>query len=241
MKWSADLCQKTIFWLNDMTDTDKSIIARIITRTLIEQKRLAANFFFSRDRDDLSHIDRLFSIVAIQLIATSSRLKHYICEAIAQNDSISRQSMRDQWTKLVYQPLLRLGGDSRSPLILILVIDALDECGRQEDIRTLLQLLTEVRDLKNVQFRVLVISRLEIPICLGFRVISESMHEDFVLHEISATVIRHDITVFLRYELDQIKEEVSISFDWSDEQKLELLVKRLDSLFIYAVTVYRFI
>ena len=241
MKWSADSCQKTIFWLNGMAGTGKSTIARTITRTLTEQKRLAANFFFSRGRGDLSHTGRLFSTVAIQLAATSPRLKHYICEAIAQNDSISRQSMRDQWTKLVYQPLLRLGGDPRSPLILVLVIDALDECGRQEDIRTLLQLLTEARNLKNVQFRVLVTSRPEIPICLGFRAISGSVHEDFVLHEISAAVIRHDITVFLRHELGQIKEEVSIPFDWPGEQKLELLVERSGSLFIYAATVCRFI
>ncbi len=241
MKWSADPCQKTIFWLNGMAGTGKSTIARTITRTLTEQKRLAANFFFSRGRGDLSHTGRLFSTVAIQLAATSPRLKHYICEAIAQNDSISRQSMRDQWTKLVYQPLLRLGGDPRSPLILVLVIDALDECERQEDIRTLLQLLTEARNLKNVQFRVLVTSRPEIPICLGFRAISGSVHEDFVLHEISAAVIRHDITVFLRHELGQIKEEVSIPFDWPGEQKLELLVERSGSLFIYAATVCRFI
>ena len=79
---------------------------------------------------------KLLSTVAIQLAATSKRLKQYICEAIAQNDSISRQSMRDQWTKLVYQPLLKLEGDIRSPLILVFVIDALDECGHQQDIQT---------------------------------------------------------------------------------------------------------
>ena len=78
MKWSVDLCQKTIFWLNAMADTGKSTVARTITRTLTEQKRLAANFFFSRGRGDLSHTGRLFSTVAIQLAATSPRLKHYI-------------------------------------------------------------------------------------------------------------------------------------------------------------------
>ena len=45
-KWSVDPCEKTIFWLNGMAGTRKSIIS--ITRTLIEQDRLATNFFFSR-------------------------------------------------------------------------------------------------------------------------------------------------------------------------------------------------
>ena len=241
MKWSADPNEKTIFWLNGMAGTGKSTIARTITRTLTERKRLAANFFFSKGRGDLSHTGKLFSTVAIQLAATSRRLKRYICEAIAQNDSISRRSMRDQWTKLVYQPLLKLEGDPQSPLILVFVIDALDECGCQQDIRTLLQLLTEARDLKNVQFRVLITSRPEIPIRLGFRAISGSVHKDFVLHEISAAVVHHDITVFLRHELDKIKEEFPLPFDWPGKQKLELLVERSGSLFIYAATVCRFI
>lgn len=43
------------------------------------------------------------------------------------------------------------------------------------------------------------------------------MHKDFILYKISATVIRHDITIFLRYELNKIKEKVSISFDWPSE------------------------
>ena len=79
MKWSTDPYQKTIFWLNGMAGTGKSTIARTITRILTEQKRLAVNFFFSRGRGDLSHTGKLFSTVAIQLAATSKRLKHYIC------------------------------------------------------------------------------------------------------------------------------------------------------------------
>lgn len=65
MKWSADPYEKTIFRLNGMAGTGKSTIARTITRTLTEQDRLAANFFFSRGRGDLSHTGRLFSTVAI--------------------------------------------------------------------------------------------------------------------------------------------------------------------------------
>lgn len=96
MKWNADLYQKIIFWLNNMIDTNKFIIARIITRIFIEKKRFIANFFFSKDRGDFNYIDKFFNIVAIQLMIISSRLKHYVYETIVQNKNISRQSMRDQ-------------------------------------------------------------------------------------------------------------------------------------------------
>lgn len=48
ISWSAEPCQRTIFWLSGMAGTGKSTIARTITRSLAGQKRLAANFFFSR-------------------------------------------------------------------------------------------------------------------------------------------------------------------------------------------------
>lgn len=149
--------------------------------------------------------------------------------------------MRDQWTKLVYQPLLRLGRSIQSPLIIVLVVDALDECSQQQDIRILLQLLTEAKNLENLQLRVLVTSRPETSIDLGFRNMSGSMHEDFVLHNIPRDVIRHDIAVFLRHELDKIKDERLLPIDWPGEKKVQLLVERSGELFIYAATVCRFI
>lgn len=74
LEWSADPCHKSIFWLNGMAGTGKSTIARTVARTLTEQKRLAANFFFSRGRGDLSHAGKLLSTIAVQLAATSPTL-----------------------------------------------------------------------------------------------------------------------------------------------------------------------
>ena len=149
--------------------------------------------------------------------------------------------MRDQWTKLIHQPLMKLSGDPQSPLSFVAVIDALDECGRQEDILSLLQLLREVKDLRTVQLRVLVTSRPETPIQLGFHAIPEDMHEDFKLHTISPAVVRHDIAIFLRHELYEIGKSRSLPLDWPGEQKLEIHVGRSHGLFIYAATVCRFV
>ena len=241
LEWSADPRHKSIFWLNGMAGTGKSTIARTIARTLTEQKRLAANFFFSRGRGDLSHAGKLLSTIAVQLAATSPTLKHYICEAISENSDVIRQSMRDQWTQLIYKPLSRLEGDSQSLLIIVFVFDALDECGPQDDIRKLIQLLAETKHLVAVQFRALVTSRPEIPIRLGFRAISENLHEDFVLHNIAPPVVQHDIEIFLRHEINIIRDEHLLPSDWPINEKFDLLVERCVGLFIYAATVCRFI
>ena len=241
MEWSADPRQKSIFWLSGMAGTGKSTIARTIIRTLIEQKRFAASFFFSRGQGDLNHTGKLFSTIAKQLAATSQTLRGYICEAIAEHENISHQSMRDQWTKLIYHPLTRLNCAPQPPPILVLVIDALDECGRQEDILILLQLLREVKHLRTIQLRVLVTSRPETPIRLGFHAIPRDVYKEFKLHAISPAVVRHDIAIFLRHELNKIGEGRSLPLDWPGEQKLDILVGRSSGLFIYAATVCRFV
>ncbi|MCJ1423271.1 hypothetical protein MMC29_001153 [Sticta canariensis] len=181
--------KKGIFWLNGMAGTGKSTMARTTARTFTKQKRLAANCFFSRGWGDLSNTGKLLSTIAIQLAATSLMLKGYICEAIAEHENVNRQSLREQWTNLIYQPLSRVRSKSKSPLVLVFVFDALDECGRQEDIRTLLRLLAETEKLEAVKLRVLVTSRPELAIQLGFRAIWGDTHENFVLHNIASPVI----------------------------------------------------
>ena len=59
----------------------------------------------------------------------------------------------------------------------------------------------------------LIINKLKILIRFRFRVISKSIYKDFILYEISAIVIRHDIIIFLRHKLNKIKEKFSLPFN----------------------------
>lgn len=133
--------------------------------------------------------------------------------------------MRDQWTELIYKPLSRLKGGSQSPLIIVFVFDALDECGPQDDIRKLIQLLAETKHLVAVQFRALVTSRPEIPIQLGFRAISGKLHEDFVLHNIAPPVVQHDIEIFLRHEIKVIRDDTCFRLIGQLRKSLIFLLK----------------
>lgn len=133
---------------------------------------LWSKLFFYRGRGDLSYARKLLSTIAIQLAATFRPLKNYICEAIAEEDGVERQNMHDQWKKSIYQPISNSSGNRDNlepPLILVFVFDALKECGDQENIQNLLQLLSESKGLAAVQPRVLVTSRPKIPIRLDFR------------------------------------------------------------------------
>lgn len=74
----------------------------------------------------------------------------------------AEQTLQDQWTQLVIQPLSRYNerGDSRTFLV---VVDTLDE--REEgSIGILLPLLPQKSGCKNTRVRILVTSRPETPI-----------------------------------------------------------------------------
>jgi hypothetical protein len=224
-----------------MAGMGKSTIARTVAREFRDQNRLGASFFFSRGGGDLSNARQFFAILARQL-AKKSYIKRYICEAIAKDDDIAQQGLSNQWKYLVLQPLKEVKADELQYPNLVLVIDALDECENQDDVRLILHLLAEAKELKAVHLRILVSSRPEYHVRLGLNNISPGVREDFNLHDISQSVVEQkDISVFIGHEMAQIQKEHQLSADWPDTQSVELIVQRASGLFIYAATVCRFI
>ncbi|KAH0566491.1 hypothetical protein GP486_000109 [Trichoglossum hirsutum] len=239
--WAADADDKCIFWLNGMAGTGKSTIARTVAREFRDQNCLGASFFFSRGGGDLSSAHRFFSTLAIQLANTSPIIKRYICEAIAKDSDVAQQGLSNQWRRLIFQPLSRLNGGQSQCSTLVLVIDALDECESQDDVQLILQLLTEAKELKTTHLRVLITSRPELPIRLRFRDISSTIHQDFILHDISKSIVDQDISDFLKYELGRVRKEHNLVTGWPSDQSIKCLVDRASGLFIYAATICRFI
>ncbi|SLM34688.1 P-loop containing nucleoside triphosphate hydrolase [Lasallia pustulata] len=239
--WADGKDGRFIYWLNGLAGTGKSTIARTVARKYFENGQLGASFFFSRGGGDVGHASKFFTTIAVQLARKSQSLQRYIGDAVRKNADIATQSLGDQWRQVVLGPLSKLSGDSY-PSSYILVIDALDECDNDEDILTILKLLAEAQTLRTVRLRVLLTSRPEIPIRHGFYQIPETEHQDFVLHHISPSIIDHDITIFLKYNLGLIgQRKPSLSASWPGEETVNQLVQIANGLFIWAATACRFI
>jgi hypothetical protein len=245
MAWADTSDERCIFWLNGMAGTGKSTIARTIARTYYEQGRLGASFFFSRGGGDVSHSGRFFTSIAVQLADMSAALKRAIWEAVARRRNIANQTLQDQWNQLIVEPLSKLQFSSiQAPWIL--VVDALDECEGENDSRAILQLFTEARSLVGIRLRVLVTSRPETPIRLGFSTMPAMVHYDLVLHDVCRNTMIHDLSVFFRDELGKIRADFEadfgkLPFDWPGDDIVDSLIHKADGLFIYAATVCRFI
>ncbi|KAN0089845.1 WD40-repeat-containing domain protein [Hyaloscypha variabilis] len=234
--------EASIFWLNGFAGTGKSTIARTVARKYDKERRLGASFFFVKGGGDVGGASKLFATIATQLARRVPNLRPHICDAVVKHKDICNQSLRDQWARLVLEPLSKLKTDGHEgQSFYVLVIDALDECSEENNLRIIPQLLAEARSLKNMRLRIFLTSRPEVPIRHGFLQILGTEHQDFILHSISPPIIDQDIRIFLKHDLRLIAQERSLGPDWPSDEAIGLLVQRASGLFIWAATACRFI
>jgi hypothetical protein len=238
--WAEGQDERCIFWLSGLAGTGKSTIARTVARSYHDKQRLAASFFFSRGGGEVGHARRFVTSITVQLAHNVPASRQHICDAIAGRSDIASQSLRDQWHHLVLRPLLKLDNHD-CPASFVLVVDALDECDDDNNIRIIVQLLAEARSLARVRLRVLLTSRPEVPIRHGFYEVPDAGHQDFVLHNISPPIVDHDITLFLEYNLHLIARERCLRAGWPGAEIIVQLVQNASGLFIWAATACRFI
>ncbi|KAF5984577.1 vegetative incompatibility protein het-E-1 [Fusarium bulbicola] len=233
--------KKCGFWLNGLAGTGKSTIARTIARIFYNQGRLGGSFFFSKGGGEISKASKLATTLAGQLAAAMSEPRRYICEAIGNREDIIQQSFRDQWKQLIIDPLSRISAHSaESPILL--VIDALDECDDENDIRSIIRILASASGLNNLKLRILITSRPETPIRHGFNRMMESEREVFILQEIPPDVVNQHLRTFFNDQFRKLREErESDDDDWPDNRSIGRLVENASGLFIWAATACRFI
>ncbi|KAE8397387.1 hypothetical protein BDV37DRAFT_289476 [Aspergillus pseudonomiae] len=237
LEWAESPEGKCIFWLNGMAGTGKSTIARTVAESFQNQGLLGASFFFKRGEADRGNAKYLISTITRQLVTRHRRLVPDVLNAIKNDPNIASKFLSEQFDKLLYQPLLRLCPHQSTTIVI--VIDALDECDREDDIQVILRHLFKLQAIKSVHLRVFLTSRPELPIRHGFK--QDTNHQDLVLHQLPAPVIEHDIRVFLEYKLSNIRDERALSPNWPGKESIEKLVKMAVPLFIFAATLCRFV
>ncbi|KAI9774719.1 MAG: hypothetical protein M1839_001680 [Geoglossum umbratile] len=260
--WAEDPHGEHIFWLKGMAGTGKSTISRssqlppvatpqalfnTVAQSLEEKGRLGASFSFKRGEGDRGNASKFFTTIAAQLANSVPGLATSIARAIDDDPAIPERDLKKQVERLIRQPLSEMVYAPRQTATLVIVIDALDQCEREKDIREILRLLGQAKDVLPTRLRIFVTSRPELPIRLGFAEMSEGRHQDLVLHEVPKAAIEHDISTYLRHEFARIRAENSrkslykLSADWPGDENIQTLVEMAVPLFIFAATVCRFV
>lgn len=239
--WANSKDGKPIFWLSGMAGTGKSTIARTAAQSFAKSGQLGASFFFKKGEGERGNASRFFSTIAADLVAREPGMLPGIRKALDEDSALSQRALRDQFEKLILHPLLGVQQTQSTTHACVIVIDALDECEREEDIQAILQLLTRTKDMPLVSLRVLVTSRPELHIRLGFKQMPNGSYQDLVLHEVAKNTIEHDIRLFYEHELSAIRQARMLSPDWPTTGQIQALVELAVPLFIFAATVCRYI
>ena len=248
MQWAKNPDSKSVYWLCGMAGTGKSTISRSLASRLNEIGRLGASFFFKRNERDRDVSAKLFTTIAFQLAEKRSTFASKIKKILDASPSIGTKSIKQQFEELILDPLSDLVSTNSTPIPSIIVLDALDECElgekANEQARLVIGLLART---KNLGLKVFVTSRPELPFRLGFASIKDQ-YQDTILHELPKTVVRQDISTFLRHEFKRIYMDYVSSLQgadwpstWPSTSQLERLVNIAVPLFIVAATICRFV
>ncbi|KAJ5501965.1 hypothetical protein N7463_004839 [Penicillium fimorum] len=236
--WATHPDKKPVFWLQGMAGTGKSTVSRTVARWLDNEGLLGGSFFFKKGGTDREDAKRLFTTLTKQILERLPHLQEPVKRAIKETRGIGSNNPQEQFDELLFKPLKNLDLGLKSPLILVVVIDALDECQVPADIAAFFSTLPKLSDLKHVRLRFFITSRPEPTVIKGFRPID---NDEIVLHQIKRSIIEHDITIFLRERLGRIIDDHGLVKSWPGEENFMALVNMAVPLFIYAATIYRFL
>ena len=243
--WATDDTSQKIFWLGGIAGTGKSTIAKTIAQRLQKEHDFSIlSFFFERGAGEAGHSQKLIRTLAFQMAILSEQLRHYISEAIAQNERLCGSiALSEQLEELMLKPLRKWRKDSDSFLPIIVILDALDECADMENVQRFFQHIGHTTDLLDIGLRVFVTSRPETRLEPALENMTTIRYHEFSLHNVSCEAIDADIRTFLERELGEIKRirKREIQSTFPHENQVTRLVEQAAGLFIFASTACKFI
>lgn len=128
-------------------------------------------------------------------------------KAVRDEAGIAVKATRDQFEKPLLQPLQSLERSKTPMQTLVIVIDPLDNCEGDIDIRHILQLPPQLQMSSTVRLQVPLTSRPKVLICLGFSKMVSHDHKDLILYNIPKEATSQDISLFLKHRLSNIRHE----------------------------------
>ena len=240
-KWidGAHRSQGTALWLFGPSGSGKSTIAATIAEKMRAKKRLGGFMFFKRG-GKRSRPEPVIRTLAYMLGSFDPRIGAHVSAAIENLPTIADADPEYQFQHLIIRPLCMAKLPSQNPIVL--VIDALDECGTAKERKCLLKVLKTEISLLPSTIRILVTSRRERDIVHIFR--SHRSVLSYKLDTASASM-SDDILKLFTHRFREIRkkyaDEYALPPDWPGLDKLATFTTCVGGLFVRASVVCAFV
>src|SRR3984957_1833129 len=226
-----------VLWLHGLAGSGKSSIATTIAKHFRRLRRLAAFLPFARKA--LSDPFSVIKTLAYRLGSFDPRIGSIISAAISNNAEFDTGSLAEQF-ELLLQPLSGLDSlQADGPIVVIL--DALDECGTPKSRASLLKVLAGEFQKLPLCIRVLVTSRKEQDINLAF---ANKPHICAQELKITTSINKDDVTSYLHHKFAEIRDAnplLCLASDWPGEKIIHTLGSHSGGLFQWCSTAIKLI
>ncbi|KAF8597312.1 hypothetical protein BDV93DRAFT_372673, partial [Ceratobasidium sp. AG-I] len=134
-----------LLWVHGQAGLGKSSIATSVCQELDGRKLLAAGFFCKRDSSERRDPQQVLTTIVHGLALLHSGYAKLVAEAIQEDSLLCKSPIQMQYDNLIKAPLETFPA---TPLAnLVVIIDALDECGDKDSRRQLLAYLHQTSQL----------------------------------------------------------------------------------------------
>ncbi|KAF8189497.1 hypothetical protein K438DRAFT_2018987 [Mycena galopus ATCC 62051] len=227
-----------ILWIKGSPGSGKSSVARSVVQKLANTSHLGASFFFERDNTSFTAPSTMLRSLSVDL-CTRPAFWDALVATQSHRIDFNTSSISHQFQRLVEEPLKSVVNELQERDNLVLVLDALDECGglAPSHSRDLQQVLATVKRLSAISpfLRLVVTSGAD----------ETSISE--VLNPISTPLklklsSRHaaqDIELFLNLELKKIGAKHGL-VQWPTQEQIHTLAVKARGLFVWATTLVKF-
>ena len=238
VKWVSDTRHaQTVLWLHGPAGSGKSTISTTLADHFRLSKQLGAFLFFDRDVTERSNPTLVPRTLAYQLSSFHSNIGDLIITAVENSPQTLISSISSQFQELLVDPLSRI--DSYSTTQVVLILDALDECGTSEDRSILVNVLAEKSALLPSTIRFVITSRPDVEIRAAFESQPHILTLELDLTSVSA---QRDILTYFGHHMDNIQRKNRyLGNGWPGQKAIDILVRHASGLFVWASVACNFI
>ncbi|KZS91859.1 hypothetical protein SISNIDRAFT_397550, partial [Sistotremastrum niveocremeum HHB9708] len=224
----------SVFWMKGFAGSGKSAVAHTIAHRFHSGKRLGSSYIFDESHAVDRRADTVFSKISRDLAAISDSWKSALGKIIQDSPDLRHTpSVRRQFEELILAPakdVMFIGP-------ILIVIDALDECGGTPDARReLLRILATRLSELPPNFRILLTSRPQKELEDAF--LRSQYVTSLDLQVASRSSVDQDLAVYYQARLGDL---VELDEAWPNRLWRSELVNRSEGLFQWAFTACEYV
>ncbi|RXW13412.1 hypothetical protein EST38_g12441, partial [Candolleomyces aberdarensis] len=235
--WATDLSSPHLFWLSGLAGTGKTTVSRTFCSQLNNRGLLGASFFCTFKESDKMDVYLIIPTLARILAERRPQFGDALEEILESDDSCrnpTEMELKDQYLKLILLPAEKAFAADE---LLVLGVDALDECNDQDAVGEFIEAIVSRKP--TIALKFFLTSRPEVALRESFE--SSTCHGWLRLHDIEADIVRADILLYLN---DRFKSNSRVynhyRANWPPPE-IQTIANVSGTLFIIAATMVSYV